>query len=568
MAAEPAPYVFAPHERPMFPGSPANPEHPESRRRAYFVIGCLIGITAGLGSALVTVNLSYAQGTLGLDSDQSAWLTAAYLMPNVTANLLLVKYRQQFGLQPFIRYTLAALALAAVLHLFVHDFWTAIVVRAFSGLAGAGLSSLTIFYILQSKPAPKRIAAVMIAICVPQLGIPLARAISPHLLMTGDWHMLYWFELAFVLATLASVLVLPLPQSERAKVFEPLDFLTFGLLAPGLCLLIAALSLGRVEWWVEQGWIGYSLAGSVVLIAAAILVEHHRANPLLNTRWLGQREMVRLIAVAASVRILLSEQAYGSVGFLGTVGMINDQMVTLNLIILAASLAGLIFAVTTFRPQSVGVPIIGASVLIAIGAFMDAGANNLSRPEDFYLSQAIIGFASIIFLAEAMAIGIARTLLAGGGSLIGFVVLFSLSQNLGGLAGTSLLGTFQTVRENFHSHELVQQMTLTDPLVAANVAAGARSISGVVGDPALRGAEGVVLLAQQVAREASILAYNDVFLVIGILAVLNVIWGIAIRNAMWRRGEVSPVVQLQQLVQQRAAQMAKEKAEAEAKAQQ
>ena len=566
MAADPAPYVFAPHERPMFPGSPANPEHPNIRRHAYFLIGCLIGMTAGLGSALVTVNLNFAQGTLGLDSDESAWLTAAYLMPNVTANLLLVKYRQQFGLQPFIRYTLAAFAATSVLHLFVHDFWTAVVVRAMSGLAGAGLFSLTLYYILQSKPAPKRIAAVMIAICVPQFGIPLARAISPHLLMTGDWHMLYWFELAFVLATLAAVMTLPLPPSEREKVFEPLDFLTFSLLAPGLCLLVAAFSLGRVEWWLERDWIGYALAGSAALIAAAVLVEHHRANPLINTRWLGQREMVRLIAVAASVRILLSEQSFGSVGFLGTVGMTNDQMITLNLIILAASLAGLTFAVKTFRPQSVGVPIVGASMLIAIGAFMDAGANNLSRPEDFYLSQAIIGFASIIFLAEAMAIGIARTLLAGGGSLIGFVVLFSLSQNLGGLAGTSLLGTFQTVRQNFHSHELVQQITLTDPLVAANIAAGARSVSGVIGDTALRGAEGVTLLAQQVAREASILAYNDVFLLISILATLNVIWGIAIRRSMWRRGEVSPVVQLQQLIQQRAAQMAKAQAEAEAQA--
>lgn len=76
----------------------------------------------------------------------------------------------------------------------------------------------------------------------------------------------------------------------------------------------------------------------------------------------------------------------------------------------------------------------------------------------------------------------------------------------------------------------------------------------------------MTLLAQQVAREASILAYNDVFLLISILATLNVIWGIAIRRSMWRRGEVSPVVQLQQLIQQRAAQMAKAQAEAEAQA--
>ena len=58
-------YVFKPHERPTLPGSPANPDHPARRRVVYFLIGCLIGITGGLGNALVAVNLNFAQGTLG-----------------------------------------------------------------------------------------------------------------------------------------------------------------------------------------------------------------------------------------------------------------------------------------------------------------------------------------------------------------------------------------------------------------------------------------------------------------------------------------------------------------------
>lgn len=71
MADTPA-YIFKPHERPTLPGSPANPDHPTARRRLYFLIGCLVGITGGLGNALVTVNLNFAQGTLGLNSDEAA----------------------------------------------------------------------------------------------------------------------------------------------------------------------------------------------------------------------------------------------------------------------------------------------------------------------------------------------------------------------------------------------------------------------------------------------------------------------------------------------------------------
>jgi hypothetical protein len=189
-------------------------------------------------------------------------------------------------------------------------------------------------------------------------------------------------------------------------------------------------------------------------------------------------------------------------------------------------------------------------VLVAVGAFIDADSTNLSRPSSFYFSQALIGFASLLFLAQAMVIGIARTLLAGGKHFISFVVLFSLSQSVGGLIGNALLGTFQTVREKFHSHELVQSIVMTDPLVAARFRGTAGALAGTISDTALRGAAGAGTIAQQVAREANVLAYNDVFLLVGILAILTVFWGLLIRWSIWRRGEPSPVVALQQKMMQ------------------
>ncbi|TPG42667.1 MFS transporter [Sphingomonas koreensis] len=539
-------YVFKPHERPILPGSPATPDHPAPRRIAYFLVGCLIGITGGLGNALVAVNLNFAQGTLGLDPDEGAWLTAAFYMTNVTANLLLVKYRQQFGLAPFIRGTLAVYAVTTLVHLTVHGFWTSVAVRAVSGIAASGLSTLTILYFFQSLPAAKRLAAVMIGIGIPQLTTPLARVLSPGLLESGDWHNLYWFELGLALATLAAVRAFPLPPSERGRAFERLDLLTFCLLAPGLWLLVAVLSQGRIQWWTERAWIGWGLVASIALITGAALVEHHRRSPLIDTRWLGSREMLRLMAIAASIRILLSEQAFGSIGLLNVVGLINDQMVTLNLIVVAASATGIAVAVLTLRPDHLSRPLIVAVALIAVASFMDADASNLTRPSSLYFSQALIGFASLLFLSQAMVVGIARTLLAGEREFISFVVLFGLSQSLGGLAGGALLSTIQASREKFHSHELVQHVVASDPLVAARLRLGSGALTGAIGDPALRTEEGAALLGQQVAREANILAFNDVFRIVGMLATIVVIWGLLLTWSARQRGERSPVVLLQQ----------------------
>jgi len=68
----------------------------------------------------------------------------------------------------------------------------------------------------------------------------------------------------------------------------------------------------------------------------------------------------------------------------------------------------------------------------------------------------------------------------------------------------------------------------------------------VVADPSLRTAEGIVLLGRQVTREANILAYNDIFLVAGILACLLFLWGVSIELRMRKRGEISPIVLLAQ----------------------
>ncbi|MEQ5843949.1 MFS transporter [Paraburkholderia acidicola] len=524
-------YALKPYERPMILGSPASPDHPAPRRYAYFAIGCLICITQGLGNGLVSVNLNYAQGTLGLYSDEATWLTAAYFMVYASANLVLVKFRQQFGLQRFVTSLLVTYVVFALLDAFAQGFWSAVAVRAISAISAAGLSSMGLYYLMQSMPAAKRMHGMLIGISVPQLATPLARVLSPGLLETGNWHRLNWFELGMAVATLAAVMMLPLPPSERRKVFEPADFLTLAVLGSGLALFVAVFSEGRIEWWTERVWLGWALAGSIALIAAGLIVERCRINPLINTRWLGTREVARIMLIAAAIRILLSEQTFGSVGLLTLFGMLNDQMITLNTIILIASIAGIVFSALTLDPTNPGKPITVAAALIAMGAFMDAGATNLSRPENFYLSQGLIGFASLVFLGRAMVIISSRMVLAGGQNyLVSFVVVFNISQSVGGIVGGTLLGTFQTIRERFHSNELVQSLVMSNPVVAAQMRAG------------------VAPLSQRVIREANVLAYNDVFLLVGVLASVTVVWGVVIQWLIWRRREVSPLVLLQQRI--------------------
>ena len=542
LSASTADYQFKPHERPFMPGSPATPEHPALRRVAYLLIGILLGLTGGLGNAVVTVNLPQIQGALGLDSSEAAWLPAAYSMTNICMSMLLIKFRQQFGLQHFTRLFLTGFAVIIVAHLFVHRFETSLLLRAASGVTASGVTTLSIFYVMQSLPAKARLSGFVIGFSLPQIAAPLARVISPALLIGGEVEKLYYLELGLTLLSLGAVALLRLPPSERIKAFEKLDFLTFALFAPGMAMLCAVLAQGRILWWTQVPWLGYALCGSVILVSAALVIEHYRANPLLNTRWLASRDILRFAMLALTVRILLTEQAYGSVGLLGAVGMSNEQLVTLFSIVTLASVAGLVACLVTLDPTDVIRPIFVAVALIAVGALMDARATNLTRPANFYVSQALIAFASIYMMGPMLMIGMLRAIAKGPSHIVSFSALFAITQTLGGLAGSALLGSFQIIREKFHSHELVQSLVLTDPLVADRLRMLGGAYGRVIGDPVLRQAEGAVLLSRQVAREANILAFNDLFLVIFLMACVALVW-IGTRYVRLRIRGVSPLAE-------------------------
>jgi MFS family permease len=506
------------------PGSPATPEHPLARRIAYFFVAILVGLTGGFGNALISANLVNVQGTLGLYTDEAAWLSTAYLMTNICMNMLLIKFRQQFGLNHFIRIFLVAYVLLTLGHLFVHSFASAIAVRAASGVSAGVLSSLSLFYFIQALPARWRMKAIVLGVGVPQLATPLARLFSSDLLEFGGWRTLYYFELGLAMLSLAAVALFRLPPSERIKVFEKLDLVTFALFAPGMALLCAVLGQGRIVWWTEVAWLGWALCGAIALLSVALAIEHNRANPLLNTRWLGSGDIVRFALVATLLRLLLSEQTYGVVGLLTALGINNDQLVGLFTWVSLATVAGIAISALTIDPQRLGPPIVVALVCIALGSFLDTRASNLYRPQNFIVSQSLLGFAAALFMGPALLFGLTQALKKGPSHIVSFSSLFGITQSLGGLAGSALLGTFQVVREKFHSHELVQSLTLADPQVAARVQSSASAYGRVVGDTVLRQAQGSALLSQQVTREANVLAFNDVFLVAGGFACVAVLW--------------------------------------------
>jgi MFS family permease len=517
-------YQFSPEERSGFPGSPFSARHSAWRRAAYAGTALLTGVCSTFPNALVTVNVSTISGSLGLYIVEASWLPAIYVAMNASGNLTLIKARAQFGVPAVMYALLSAYAVAALLQLAFPSFAAAIVIRAIDGMTAAGLITLTIYYLLQVFPLKLRPLAPVVGIGLTQLGTPLARLVPVELLATDSWHGLHFIELAVALGILALLLTFPLPPSERTKAFEPLDLVTIGLIVPAMLLLCGALNVGRVAWWTDTPWLGWAFAAAVPLFALAALVEGHRARPLLQLGWLSRADILRFGAVALLVRLALAEQTYGSVGLLTSGGLTNDQLRTLFAIVAVAMIAGTLCAALTLSEQRLPWQVLLAALIIALGAWLDSGATNVTRPPQLYLSQALLGFGTTLFIGPSLVYGLLRVIRGGADFFVSLIVFFSVTQNVGGLLGSAILGTYQYIQTRAHALALSEHLLATDPSVVDRVRVGTNAIAGVVVDPAQRSAQGADMLVQSMTQQATILAYNDVFRLVAVLALMSAVY--------------------------------------------
>jgi MFS family permease len=511
-------YDFAPTDRAILPGSPAHPDHALWRQVVFFLISFLLCITSNLVNGLVQVNAPALMGALGVDSSEIVSLPTVYSMTFIGMNLLLVRFRQQFGLRAFTLLGVGGCCAVMALHLVVGGFTGAVMVHAAAGVAAAPLSALAVYYMMEAMPKRATVTGAVLALGFEQLSTPFARLISTHLVDYDQWRSLYLFEFGLTAICLGAVGLFRLPANQRVDHFRPLDIVTFLLMAPGLALVCAVLGLGAALWWPDRAWFGWALALAVVLIGLALKVESGREHPLLDLKWLTAPTLIRFAVVIVVTRIVLGEQT-SATGFLGLMGVNNDELHAFAGVLLACTFAGAILAGLVFRPNRITELCALAIGLVAVAAFHDSHATNLVRAPQFFVSQGLIAFATALFMGPAVVFGIGRVIKAGGGPLASFLVLFTSTQNLGGLGGGALLQTFQILREKANSAEIASTVSAIDAATADRIAHG-----------------GLGALQAAATREANVLAYNNTFLLVAVLAAATTVYLAGALFMHWRGG--------------------------------
>ncbi|WP_084579585.1 hypothetical protein [Sphingomonas azotifigens] len=506
---------------PPFPGSPYAPQHTTRRRLAYFLSAVALGCVINLGNGILSANQSVLAGAGGDDLTTTALLPGVYVGCNAAANLVLVKARAQFGIPALTRVMMLSYAIAALLVFFAPGTTTAILLSGVSGTAAASLTTLCVYYAMQALPDRVKPAGLIIGIGTVQFATPLARLVPVDVLAQGGWPAFAMIQLAIALFALVIVFACPLPPTIRVKMFSGTDLLTYGLMLGANLLLCITLSEGRLLWWHDTPWLGLTLAAAPLLYAAALSIERVRRVPMLRLQWFGTGTILRFAAVAVIMRLALAEQSFGAVGLLGSAGLSNDQYHLLYGCIVLGELAGIVVAVVTASERRIPYQVLVAALVIAYGAWLDAGSNDLTRPGELIFSQTLIAFGTTLFIGPTLMFGAAAMLRRGPDYLISLVVLFSVSQNIGGLVGSALLSTYQVARTKTHAAALMEGMRTGDPSITDRIAQGSHALAGTLQDPGALAAQGAGRLGQAVGRQAAVLGFLDAFTLVMLVALVG-----------------------------------------------
>jgi len=148
--------------------------------------------------------------------------------------------------------------------------------------------------------------------------------------------------------------------------------------------------------------------------------------------------------------------------------------------------------------------------LFAFSMYLTAGLTNQAGFVELFVPQAVRGFALMFCYLPANLIALSSVPVDRLKNAAG---LYNLTRDLGGAIGLATIGTIMNNRLHFHWNRLIEDINPARSAVQQFLDAQAGRLDSLIPGDSTQAA--TRLLANLVQREALVLTYNDVLLLIG-----------------------------------------------------
>jgi DHA2 family multidrug resistance protein len=148
--------------------------------------------------------------------------------------------------------------------------------------------------------------------------------------------------------------------------------------------------------------------------------------------------------------------------------------------------------------------------LFAFSMYLTAGLTNQAGFVELFVPQAVRGFALMFCYLPANLIALSSV---PADKLKNAAGLYNLTRDLGGAIGLATIGTIMNNRVHFHWNRLIEDINPARDAVQQFLEGQAGRLDSLIPGDSHQAA--IKLLANLVQREALVLTYNDVLMLIG-----------------------------------------------------
>jgi MFS transporter, DHA2 family, multidrug resistance protein len=485
------------------------------------VAGVLLGaLIATCTGRLMSVGLADIRGALHLGVDEGSWINTTF-----NASMMFIGPFSVYlgGLLGARRVLLACAWIFTAVSFLIplcHSLAVIIALLIVAGLSAGTFYPLTLSFVLRSLP----MRFVLFGIAMYAMDIifttDMAQAWESFLMEHLSWHWIFWNGSILTPVMIALVHFgipwQPLPKPQPGHPTPSWRGFLYASL--GAALLYTALDQGqRLDWFHSSLIIGLVCAGTFLILTA--IVRHFLLpNPLVNYRFLLHKNTLLLGLVLISFRFIMLATVISIPSFLGSVrGFLPLQEApVLAWVALPQFVLG-IAAMALMRRIDPRLILAAGFGLVGVACLLNARVTSVWAGPNFGISQAVMA-VGLALAFNSMVGSIILEIIDSGGlnrpaDVLTFAGFYQVTRLFGGEMGSTFMGHFIAVREEFHSNILGLNVQLGNSLTGSRLLGLQHAFAPYSTGVAAMGRAAEVL-GLQVRQQAYTLAISDSFLLI------------------------------------------------------
>lgn len=466
-----------------------------------------------LDTTITNVSLSHIAGSLGSSQDESTWVLTSYLVANAIVLPISGWLAGIFGRKRFFLMCIGAFTAASFLCGAATSLPMLIAFRLIQGLAGGGLQPIQQAIVMDTFPPEKRGLAFALTgittIAAPVIGPTLGGYITD----SYSWRWIFYMNVPVgIIAALMVAMLVRDPDHAKAKGIKSIDYTGLALLSLGLGLLQIMLDKGQQEDWFKSDFIVATGVLSFVMLSCALIWIWNQKDPIVELRLLT----IRTFGLSCLSMFCVGAALYSSSALL--------PMITQSWFGYDAFLSGLVLSpgailLLILMPISGKlVSVIQPKYLIAFGFTMGAigmwGTSHVTPQVDYWTFvmfrvMQVVGLPFLFVPVSTMAFSEIPKEISNKASSI-----FSLSRNIGGSIGISVIASYVARQSQVHQTEAVSHLQESSAITQSYIAQTTQTLidhgHSLVSAPHQANS----IIYQEVIKQSSILAYGDAFLIV------------------------------------------------------